>query len=287
MFLPPNNTVNGLKKLFQDALQDLYPEQEIHAILKNLLLDEFDVSFTDQLLNEHRFTESELNRLDALLVRLANGEPLQYVVGSAEFFGSIFKVNDSVLIPRPETEELVQLILSENDASVLKMLDVGTGSGCIPISLKKARPAWNVTAIDVSAQALKVATDNARENNTEVSFKNLDLFDPSTQFSDLDLIVCNPPYIGKEEAETIHRNVFVFEPHLALFPEDPDPLIFFRTLSLKANSWLRPNGKLYFELNEKYGELVADIMRSNGFSEVQIIKDMQGKDRFAKGILTR
>ena len=285
MFLPQANTILDLKKLFEDALNGLYPKEEIQSIFRILLEDEFGIKPIDQQLNEYRFTEAELNRLDATLSRLVEGEPLQYVLGQTEFYTLKFKVNEAVLIPRPETEELVKMVLDDNLESEINLLDVGTGSGCIPISIQANRPKWNVRAIDVSEAALVVAAENNSLNKTDVGFIQADLFSKQLLFSDLDIIVCNPPYIGKEEAEEIHKNVLVFEPHLALFPEDPDPLVFYKVLSEKAAVWLKPKGKLYFELNEKYADLVSMVMKQNGFGSIEVIKDMQGKDRFAKGVL--
>ncbi|MFT5919079.1 MAG: release factor glutamine methyltransferase [Granulosicoccus sp.] len=287
MFLPQANTIFDLKKLFQDALNDLYPKKEIQSIFRILLEDEFEVMPLDQLLNERRFTESELNRVDAALNRLVDGEPLQYVLGQTEFYGLKFNVNEAVLIPRPETEELVKMVIDENLENDLSFLDVGTGSGCIPISIHANRASWNVQAIDVSDAALVVAKESNSLNKTNVHFKLNDLFSEETVFQDLDIIVCNPPYIGKEEASEIHKNVLVFEPHLALFPENPDPLIFYKVLSEKAAVWLKPEGKLYFELNEKYANLVSEVMQKNGFQNIEIVQDMQGKDRFAKGVLKK
>lgn len=285
MHLPQANTILDLKKLFQDALNDLYPKEEIGSIFRNLLEDEFAIKPLEQQLNEYRFTESELNRVDAALSRLSDGEPLQYVLGQTEFYGLKFKVNEAVLIPRPETEELVRMVLDENLEPDLQVLDVGTGSGCIPISIQANRPNWKVRGFDVSDAALVVARDNNSLNKTEVGFIQGDLFSEELAFQNLDIIVCNPPYIGKEEASEIHKNVLVFEPHLALFPEDPDPLIFYKVLSEKAAVWLKSEGKLYFELNERYANLVSEVMQKNGFQNIEIMKDMQGKDRMAKGDL--
>lgn len=254
-------------------------------MFKLFLEDVLKISVLDQQLGDRKLTESELNKVDAGLERLAKGEPLQYVVGISEFYGLTFNVDENVLIPRPETEELVQLILSENNDAPTSILDVGTGSGCIPISIKHERPHWQVSAMDVSTGALEVAKRNAQLNKAEVSFVEQDLFADDISFSKLDIVVCNPPYIGKDEADELHQNVFVFEPHVALFPEQPDPLVFYKVVSAKARTWLNSGGKLYFEINEKYGEQVCQIMKENGFSNVQLVKDMQEKDRIAKGYI--
>jgi release factor glutamine methyltransferase len=259
----------------------------VQSIFRILLEDEFGLRPLDQQLNERRFTESELNRVDVALSRLAGGEPIQYVLGQTEFYGLKFNVNEAVLIPRLETEELVKMVLDENVADYLTLLDVGTGSGCIPISINENRPNWKVQAVDVSESALEVAKENNLLNKTDVDLIKGNLFSDEIGFQNLDIIVCNPPYIGEDEASEIHKNVYVFEPHLALFPEDPDPLVFYKVLSEKAALWLKPEGKLYFELNEKYANLVAEAMQKNGFGVINIIKDMQGKDRFAKGVLKK
>jgi release factor glutamine methyltransferase len=287
MFVPQANTISHLKILFQDTLTNLYPKEEVQSIFRILLEDEFGLRPLDQQLNERRFTESELNRVDLVLTRLAGGEPIQYVLGQTEFYGLKFKVNEAVLIPRPETEELVKMVLDENVADYLTLLDVGTGSGCIPISIHENRPNWKVQAVDVSESALAVAKENNSLNKTDVDLIKGNLFSDEIGFQNLDIIVCNPPYIGEDEASEIHKNVYVFEPHLALFPADPDPLVFYKVLSEKASLWLKPEGKLYFELNEKYANLVSQAMRKNGFGAINIIEDMQGKDRFAKGVLKK
>ncbi len=201
--------------------------------------------------------------------------------------GFDFLVTPDVLIPRRETEELVQLIFEQNHSKdPLTILDIGTGSGCIPIMLKKKLGKAKVYAIDISNSALDIAEKNAKKMNSEITFLQADILKMNAlSFDTFDIIVSNPPYVTIQEKELMHRNVTEFEPHLALFVTDDDPLIFYRKISELAFKSLNSYGQLYFEINEKYANEVKEILMQFGFSHIEIIKDMQGKDRIVKGIL--
>ena len=213
--------------------------------------------------------------LDDYLKRLLKYEPVQYILGYSEFYGLKFKVTPAVLIPRPETEELVELIIEDVNDPNIKILDIGTGSGCIPITLKKNIPAADVTSVDISSEALSIARENAGLNDVAVEFINMDILTnvPDQKF---DIIVSNPPYIGYEEKEKMGDNVLIYEPHLALFSDDP--LLFYKRIAEIAPQLLNPNGSVYLEVSEYRAGDVADIFKNTG-GKVAIKKDMSGKDR--------
>jgi len=223
--------------------------------------------------------------------RLNNNEPIQYILGETEFYGRRFLVNDSVLIPRPETEELVKYIVDKNQFPVtnnqLQILDIGTGSGCIAISLAKELPNFKVTAYDISEKALETAKKNAELNKADVNFEKVNILKPSfinSLIHSFNIIVSNPPYVTKQEIDRMQKNVLDFEPHLALFVEDSEPLIFYKAIANFAFNNLTNNGLVAVEINEALGEETAEVFRRKGFSEVEIIKDIHQKDRFVSAI---
>ncbi|MFY7910825.1 MAG: peptide chain release factor N(5)-glutamine methyltransferase [Emticicia sp.] len=228
-----------------------------------------------------------------IIERLNTHEPIQYILGETEFYGRRFLVNDSVLIPRPETEELVKYIVDKSKVLPIGegwegfLLDIGTGSGCIAISLAKELPNFKVTAYDISEKALETAKRNAELNKADVTFEKVDIL--NNQFSILNskfsIILSNPPYVTKQEIDRMQKNVLDFEPHLALFVEDADPLIFYEAIANFAFNNLTNNGLLAVEINEALGEETADVFRRKGFSEVEIIKDIHQKDRFVSAVL--
>jgi release factor glutamine methyltransferase len=249
----------------RQLLQELYPGREGDTIFREMK------EYLDQM--------DEL-ALHDIVQRLERNEPWQYVVGHAWFYGLELKVNSSVLIPRMETEELVHLILSENGQEGLKVLDIGTGSGCIPLALKFYRAHWDMSACDVSDEALKIAEANATACGMHISFFQADILvqEPSGRY---DIIVSNPPYIAQEEATIMPAHVLDYEPHLALFSGD-DPQLFYRRLAIKGRSWLEERGLIYLELNEFHAESTRRIFLQNGYSEVEIIRDLAGKDRMLR-----
>jgi release factor glutamine methyltransferase len=216
---------------------------------------------------------------------LLQHKPLQYILGSTEFLDWEFELNEQVLIPRPETEELVQLIANQNYnlSSSSRILDIGTGSGCIAIALQKLTKA-EVSAIDISSEALAIAKHNAQKLLSRVNFQQIDILDDSQWDNipgDFDLIVSNPPYVQESEKKWMHKNVLEYEPALALFVSDKDPLIFYRMIAAFANCKLKKNGQLWFEINEFLSNQLIDLLKDN-FSEIEIIKDYKDKNRFCR-----
>ncbi|MEB2783352.1 peptide chain release factor N(5)-glutamine methyltransferase [Algoriphagus persicinus] len=213
------------------------------------------------------------------LERLKTGEPLQYILGKGPFYGREFLVSPATLIPRNETEELVHLIIKQNPKAGLKILDIGTGTGCIPISLALEMNSPEIYAMDISEDALVIARQNADVLGAKVTFTKCDILIQTPEVGELDILVCNPPYIPEQEKIEMHRNVLDFEPELALFVSNDDPLIFYRAIAQKGKQLLKTGGKLYFEINEKYGKEVAALMQAMGYLDVQLLKDINGKDR--------
>jgi release factor glutamine methyltransferase len=218
--------------------------------------------------------------------RLKRGEPIQYILGTGPFYGREFFVSPATLIPRNETEELVHLIIKENRNAGLKILDIGTGTGCIPISLALEMNNPEVYGVDISEEALQIAQKNAVALGAKVTFSKCDILTKTPEVTELDILVSNPPYIPEQEKSEMHKNVLDFEPELALFVSNDDPLIFYREIAEKGKQLLKPYGKLYFEINEKYGTVVASLIQDLGYSEVRVLKDLNDKERMAVGILS-
>ena len=233
-------------------------------------------------------SESVLLKINNAIKQLKKEMPIEYITGTAYFYGLKFKVNKEVLIPRPETEELVLWVIKnkKNDIKNLNILDAATGSGCIAIALKKNLPDAEIYAFDIRNEALEVAKLNAAENNTDVHFFIDDLinFTQYNQLPKLDILVCNPPYIRSSEKVMMQKNVLDYEPHLALFVEDDDPLIHYRALSFLGQKLLIDNGILICEINEALGKETASIFENSGYNNVRIIKDMNEKERFVSCI---
>lgn len=250
-----------------------------------LLEELFRKKRTDVIMDSPlQLNQEQMEQLEAVLQRLEKGEPIQYVLGAAPFYGRSFRVNRSVLIPRPETEELVQLIYRQHAGQEhLQLLDIGTGSGCIAISLALELNAAKVYALDVSIDALQLAQENARTLGAEVDFLECNILTAyPANIPPLDLIVSNPPYVMRKEAQLMKANVLDWEPGLALFVEDEGPLLFYRRIARLATEHLKANGWLYFEINESCGAAVVRMLDSLGFKQVMIRQDLQGKDRMVQ-----
>lgn len=211
--------------------------------------------------------------------RLLTGEPIQYILGEAPFYGRSFAVTRDTLIPRNETEELVHLIIKENSTPGLRVLDLGTGTGCIPISLALELSSPEVYAMDVSAAALEVARQNAATLGAPVEFIEGSLLEKPLELPKMDLIVSNPPYVPLRDQAEMHANVVDFEPHLALFVPDEDPLVFYRAIGIWGQQLLKPGGKLYLEIYENLAEELVQLLQSQGYLQVQIHQDLNGKNR--------
>jgi len=281
------NTVNCYYKSIVLKLKALYPAEEARAMADRLLENYLHLMPAQRIMSGAMLIDdSKIQLIDEAVNKLLSNIPLQYAIGKAFFMDMEFIVNPSVLIPRPETEEMVSLILKQFSGSEkkhkLNILDIGTGSGCIPIALKKNIPESNVSAIDFSKEALSVAAENAGLNNVRINFIHKDILDQA-EWQDLplfDLIVSNPPYVTHEEKKQMQRNVLDHEPHTALFVPDEDPLIFYRAIIKLSKIKLREAGCLWFEINEMFGVELRDMALSQGFKEVNIIFDFRGKSRF-------
>ena len=268
----------------REQLQDFFTEKEIHSFY--LLMSEKITghSRTELLTNKNTFFSNEQrNKLDFFIGKLKNSEPIQYILGETEFYGLNFIVNPTVLIPRPETEELVEWIEKDNIGKHnLKILDIGTGSGCIALSLKNIFRDAEVTAYDVSTEALETAEKNAMLNNLSVSFQHVDIFEINELNYKWDIIVSNPPYIPNREKTAIQPNVLNYEPHLALFVPDSDPLIYYRKIADFALKHLNPPGKLYFEIHRDAGKDCIKMLIDSGFKNIELKKDIYRNDRMVR-----
>ena len=237
-------------------------------------------------MNELEYLKKYIHKEDNLeeaIKRLEAGEPVQYIVGDVDFYGNIIKVNKNVLIPRRETEELVEKTVNYIKKYLnpnIKVLDIGTGSGCIPIALKKLIPSLEVSAVDISKEALEVATSNASDNNVDIKFIESDVF---TNVDDkYDCIISNPPYITHKEKVDMEANVLDWEPSLALFVPDEDPLLFYRKIAQLGCELLKEGGSLYFEINRAYGRETSLMLKELGYSQIELKKDSWGNDRMIK-----
>ncbi len=279
-------TVSTFRKLLSERLQHLYPKEECFSIASILLEDLLGMDRTTQHLHPEKvFDPTEEAALLQAINRLKTGEPVQYVTGFAAFYGMMLKVNPSVLIPRPETEELVALaidFLKKQKMETPRIVDVCTGSGCIAIALKKELPGAEVTALDISKEALDVAIENAELilGENAIQFVQSDfLQDNSWTTGQYDLIISNPPYVTMADKEKMQPNVLYHEPHLALFVPKEDPLIFYRALASFAKKHLQIGGMLCMEINESLGKSVVQLFTEAGFGKAEIKKDLNGKDR--------
>lgn len=282
--------------MFHEALLPVYDEQEIDSFFSIILEKIHQLKRIDLALQpETEMTEAQTQQWNEIVSDLQKQKPIQYILGETEFYGLSFLVNESVLIPRPETEELVEIILSNNRITAsphsLRILDIGTGSGCIPIALAKNIPNAEVFAIDVSEEALAVAKKNAERNKVNVTFIKQNILEVVTLNEvegleqTFDIIVSNPPYVRNLEKAEIKPNVLDYEPHLALFVEDTDALLFYRKITELATKALQPNGQLYFEINQYLGAETVALVQSYGFATVQLIKDVYGNDRMIRAAL--
>ena len=274
---------NAIKRI-KSELHGLYPETEIRSFSQLMIEKVTGFSRTEIIVNKNtHFSDEQQHEIESFIEKLKNFVPIQYILGETEFYGLTFNVDESVLIPRPETEELVDWIISENDRGAsLNILDIGTGSGCISISLKHEFCNSAVDAFDVSDEALVIAQNNANCNNLEVNFSKVDILNAPDLINRWDIIVSNPPYVLENEKEDIHPNVLDNEPHLALFVPDNDPLLFYRCIAQFALRQLKPGGKLYFEINRQYGEATVGLLAECGFTDIELRKDISGNDRMIK-----
>ncbi len=269
----------------QKLIAASYAETEASALARWILEEEFGFSTLELYAGKDTdFPMEKRNRLNDILVRLARFEPIQYIIGKTEFCGLTLKVSSDVLIPRPETAELVDWIVSDCPQSGLRVLDIGTGSGCIAITLAERMVEAEVSAWDISEKALAVARENALRNNVRIAFSCMDVFNEPTGTSVFDIIVSNPPYITESERAEMERNVLDYEPETALFVPDTDPLRFYRRIARIGNQMLKPGGKLFFEINRAYGSETAAMLKYGGYSQVEVRSDSYGNARMIKAI---
>lgn len=266
----------------KESLNAYYPESEILGFTRIIIEYIFKTSYPQVLIEQKQFSDEDMIVFESTIERLKKYEPIQYVIGETEFFGLPFFVDQNVLIPRPETEELVELILQENPQSGLKILDIGTGSGAIAITLAKHLKNANMSAWDISDKALAVAQQNANTNQVVISFSEVNVLNACSSDKKFDIIVSNPPYILELEKEAMDKNVLDYEPHIALFVPDNKPLLFYDRIADIALENLNPNGKLYFEINRAKGKEIVQLLENKGFIEINIFQDLSRNDRMVR-----
>lgn len=278
---------NTIQKI-HDLLSGIYPDNEIMN-LSRLVIEHVTGYSIPVLLSDKskKITPAQEQIIHKITQRLQTSEPIQYILGKTEFYGLPFIVNENVLIPRPETEELVELIINENQRSAPTIIDIGTGSGCIAVALKKWLPDAAVCAWDFSETALSVAKKNADLNQIDITFEQIDVLrDPIPNIKP-DVIVSNPPYVLSSEKENMNKNVLDYEPHSALFVPDDNSLLFYIRIADIALQLLNPGGKLYLEINRLKGQATKEMLKEKGFDNVKVFKDMSGNDRMVTAQITQ
>lgn len=276
-------SLSEARNLFRSSLLELYTQNEIDVLFKQTLHDFFGFPSTEVALSPQRKIVSDnFQQLKQVLEELKKGKPYQYVQGTAHFMGMEFKVNPHVLIPRPETEELVDWILEQHDAVPQRVCDFCSGSGVIAIALKSKRPKWEVWGVELSPKALEVARENAKRLAQSVSFLEKDILVDEEYPSGIDLLVSNPPYVLPSEKNQMHKNVLENEPEMALFVPENDPLLFYRRLLKIAQRILSKKGHIYFEINALYAAEICALGKAMGFRFFEVKKDLYGRDRFIK-----
>lgn len=277
-----------MKRIIQaikDELGRCYPTGETAALTRIISTEILDIpQSTFFLKDDVTLTPRQETLFYCTIERLKKHEPIQYIIGYCDFCGLTFKVTPDTLIPRPETSELVEWITEEQKGDKVNILDIGTGSGCIAISLSCKLPGCNIAAWDISPGALAVATENSKANGCSVAFEQVDILAYEPTGEQFDIIVSNPPYIKENEKKSMEANVLDWEPHTALFVPDNDPLLFYRTIAEKALAMLTSGGALYFEINRAHGAETVEMLKSLGYIETELRKDLAGNDRMIKAI---
>ncbi len=278
--------VSDITQFFRKELEGLYPRPEIEQFIALTFAHILDFSRVDLILNTEEPIKVEKTRsLMNVVEKLKQFEPIQYILGQVLFYGIPLKVNRDVLIPRPETEELVRWILDENLGTDVHVMDVCTGSGCIALALKNQLKDATVFGVDKSVEALNIATQNATSNKIGVDFFHFDVLkQASFGFMKFDIMVSNPPYVRHLEKFQMDKNVLDFEPHMALFVDNEDPLLFYRIIVELADGHLNKSGQLFFEINEAYGGDVMQLLRDHNYTNCELRKDLNGRDRMVRGI---
>lgn len=268
----------------KSELAELYPETEIQGFMRIIFDSVLNFSYTDLILQKHKKLHfADFETIRKIVARLKTHEPIQYILGETEFYDLKLKVNRATLIPRPETEELVHWILNSKIQAESRILDIGTGSGCIPLSLKNGLSDASVVGVDISEEALQTAIQNANQNKLNVEFLQVDILNwKQYNWQKYNVIVSNPPYVRNCEKELMKKNVVEFEPEGALFVEDDNPLIFYKTIAEFALQNLIEGGYLFFEINEYLGKEMLELVKQLNFRDVELRKDLNGKARMLK-----
>ena len=277
-------SIEQLKRFILEDISEIYPRNEAYSICR-IILEHIGFPEMSILRDPSApVADEQWSEIKKIVGELHKNKPIQYILGSTIFYDLLFKVDENVLIPRPETEELVSMILMEKLPEKARILDIGTGSGCIAISLAANIPESQVSALDVDDGALGIARQNAAMNHVDLDFIQQDILDTGNLVDGgpYDLIVSNPPYITEEEKIFMMQNVLKYEPHLALFVPDDDPLKFYRAIAAHAKKLLTEKGTLWFEINESYGNELAELLLQEGFPGTRLLKDIHGRDRFIK-----
>ena len=275
-------TFAELKAHIHNCLQPLYPKSEINSFYFILLQHYGNYATADVLANaDTLLTDNIKQSIQQAITELQTAKPIQYILGETEFFSNRFFVDENVLIPRPETEELVDWVLQTypDKTYPLHILDIGTGSGCIAVSLAKALPEAQVTAIDISPKAIAVAQRNAKRNGTKIEFLQCDILQTKTLPQKYDVIISNPPYVRELEKSEMHNNVLSYEPHLALFVPNEHPLLFYEQIATLAQQYLTPKGTLFFEINQYLATEMQEMLTKKNFTQITIRQDLSGNDR--------
>jgi release factor glutamine methyltransferase len=278
-------TIKDIRYYLERELNGTYPEEEIHAITNIIIRNVLEITKMHQVyLSDRPVSSMQASKIIDISGELKAGKPIQYILGETTLYDCRIKLNSSTLIPRQETEELVDLVIRENRGYTGSIIDFGTGSGCIAIALAANLPGASLTGTDISDEALLVADENARLNNVNIRYLKDDILNSETdRLNKAGIIVSNPPYVRKSEKHRMNKNVVEFEPHAALFVEDSDPLVFYRAILNKSVKILYPGGKVYFEINEELGRQMVKLLESSGYIDVIIARDINGKDRIIKG----
>ncbi len=279
------NSFSDIKQYFKEKLLDRFSANELKFILRELTINRFNISKLEYITFNNNLSESDLLYYHFALKRLQNDEPIQYILGQADFYGLSFDVDTNVLIPRPETEELIEWVVSSHSQETGQIVDLCSGSGCIAISLAKSIPGFRVLGLEISEDALEIAKRNNIKLKTDVQFMHFDVLkkDHYKELENTNIWVSNPPYIPAFEKQLMADNVLKYEPHLALFVEDDDPLVFYRIISECARLFLKKDGWLYFEVHEDNSIRVKDLLKDNSFVNIEVRKDLQGKYRMVRG----
>jgi release factor glutamine methyltransferase len=276
------NKLSNFLPYFHKKLAGMYGEREVDNMFYWVCESKFGLYKFQVKQEDKRLTESELLEMRSIVKRLERHEPIQYILGETEFYGCRIKVDSNVLIPRPETEELVNWVL-DNVSGKENVLDIGTGSGCIPIAIKRKVQKLTVFALDVSAGALSLAKESAELNEVDIRFVERDILkEDVSDLPHLDIIVSNPPYVLASDKQQMNTNVLEFEPHLALFVEDDNPLLFYKRIAQLGREKLKSGGMLFFEIHESLGGETKSMLENLGYEDVIVREDMQGKDRMVR-----